>query len=228
MDDKKYLTEDSFRAILDDFYKADKASIAQSNSNTPFELKTITIPLDNEVARTSAYRIGFPFKSLYVAQATDANVTVNFVPDSNDIYQDAVPLSNKDSLTFDTAKGEAYLYWGAQPAKTITLCFFIRGQFKSGSYLTQAIGSSASSLTLRNPVTVNTSATLVASSNATRTAMTLYNSGATDCYIGNSTVTTSNGILLASGERVKITQNISAYYAIVSAGTTTIRILEES
>ena len=73
--------------------------------------------------------------------------------------------------------------------------------------------------------TADTAYKLPSTEQTGRRSIILYNISDTDMYYGDSSVTTTNGILLASGAEVSL--DISAnLYAICGTDDTTIRILE--
>lgn len=77
-------------------------------------------------------------------------------------------------------------------------------------------------------VSVGTTATLIAAARNSRGYLILVNHGTTAVYVGGSSVTTSNGCLLAGvvGQSLPIKTN-AAIYAIVASGTQTISFIEE-
>ena len=73
--------------------------------------------------------------------------------------------------------------------------------------------------------TADTAYKLPATEQADRRSIILYNGSDTDIYYGGSNVTTSNGILLASGAEVSLDIS-SGLYAVCSEDNKTINILE--
>ena len=76
-------------------------------------------------------------------------------------------------------------------------------------------------------VSVGTTATLVVASNTNRKSVIIRNQGTTDAYIGDSTVTTTTGLLIKAGDAITLDRTTAAIYAIVASGTTTFGYLEE-
>ena len=76
-------------------------------------------------------------------------------------------------------------------------------------------------------VSVTTSATQIVASNSSRRSVIIRNQGGTDMYIGGSTVTTSNGLLLKASETITLDRNTAAIYGVVASGSTTAGYLQE-
>lgn len=81
-------------------------------------------------------------------------------------------------------------------------------------------------------VTVASTATVVATVNATRRRLIIKNPGSTTVYIGGSDVTTANGLPLGQNATLEIVQATDSdtsakqlYYGIVSAGTQNVGVL---
>lgn len=81
-----------------------------------------------------------------------------------------------------------------------------------------------------NTVSVANTATLIFSSSLARAGYILHNASSVDVYLGgDSTVTTSNGIPLAPGEKVFADGDgkySGALYGIVASGTADMRFFE--
>ena len=75
---------------------------------------------------------------------------------------------------------------------------------------------------------MSATATSVKAANANRKALTIKNVGTKDVYLGNSTVTTSNGFKLAAGEGLSDIRSTAAIYGICASGeSTTVCFWEE-
>jgi len=86
----------------------------------------------------------------------------------------------------------------------------------------------ASSFDQSTAVTVGDTATLIAAENTERNSIILQNTGgANACYLGNSSVTDSDGYWLPPGGEASFDKTTAAIYGICGAGlSTTVRILE--
>jgi len=89
------------------------------------------------------------------------------------------------------------------------------------------VSTTTSSSISTGQVSVGTLATIIVASNSSRRSVIIRNQGATDMYIGNSGVTTSNGLLIKAGESIFLDRNTAAIYGIVSSGSTTAGYLQE-
>jgi hypothetical protein len=80
-----------------------------------------------------------------------------------------------------------------------------------------------------NQITIATTATLIRSTNANRSAIVVVNHGSTNVFIGfNSAVTTSTGIMLVGIPGSSLTfQTRSDIYGIAASGTQAIGFYEE-
>jgi len=203
-------------SILDEFFTLRKASLIQSQENTPLEVMTITFDLSTTRTREQAFPISFPHKCIYVS--------TNYLADTNDTVQGVVPLKSKDVLSHEFPKAKGYLYWSAQSGKSISLVFFVKSDFKSGSFLLQNTNASFSSYTTNAVVSVSTTAVALTS---TGNNSTFYNDGAHTVYVGSSGVTGATGLPIPSGSE-RTFNNSGTLYGITSSGTSTVRILSEA
>ena len=124
--DLSKMTPEEARAIVMQAQNVFDASIADQQRTSPKEIQSL--PLDFSVARTrsNAMKVSFPFKSVLVEQATDLNTYIYLIPISNDSGNDPIRLGTKDIYKNEFGFRECYIYWDAQPSKTILLKFFVR------------------------------------------------------------------------------------------------------
>ena len=76
--------------------------------------------------------------------------------------------------------------------------------------------------TLLTPITVTTSRVAIPAS-WFRTSMILYNAGTGDIYIGDDTVTATNGIPIAAGEKFGVTIGSKLPVCVISGGSEVLR-----
>lgn len=98
------------------------------------------------------------------------------------------------------------------------------GQTVSTPYATSTVASNKSN---HNQISISNAATLILSQNISRRSLIIRNQGAVDMYIGSSSVSVANGMLLKASEVIVLDRSYAAWYGIVSAGTTTAGYLEE-
>lgn len=124
--------------------------IANSRANQPNDLTIVNLDLSNAGGSSldpslmdslypNGYPINFPYRSIYVASASDAEAYVNFIPNTSQgniglgSLQQSFPLSLKDSVKKQTASAQGLITWPSQPGKNITLVFSINSEITSGS-----------------------------------------------------------------------------------------------
>lgn len=211
--------------------------IAYSRAQRPGDLVVKTIDLEGSgglygtVSTMSelypnGFKIDFPFKSVYVADASDAQAKIFLVPGTTQgqfnlgLAQNCIPLSLKDSHVQDAAASQGLLIWPSQPGKRITLVFSINSETRSGSSVqlvsggvTVTNGSGIYTAPFGAPGTapiflVPAAATLVLPANSNRKVVRFRVAGG-DIRIGDSSVSSTVGLLLEDG----------AYYEHRNTGT---------
>lgn len=225
------LDRQALREELDNYFSLGQASLLRSKSDTPFEIIPVTLDLTTARAANDPFIVNFPFKSIYVSSASDTSTSVNCQVDTSDSYQGVFPLGNKDSMTFPFPRAKANLSWSAQAGKSITIIFFVTGEFKSGTVQSQLIGAGvASTFIPKTAVLVAAAAsTPLIAANTSRTKITFQNLGPDEVYIsGSVAATVIAGYALAPSTSVTITSNTSAFCAIAAAADSTVKIIEES
>jgi len=209
----------------------DQAHIFQGNTQKPFAFQAVTLALDTARDVSNPFKIGFPFRSLFVSAASDAVTTVSIQPDSIDSYQSSCPIVYKDCIDLNAPASGAYLTWLAQVGKTMTIVFFVEASFRSGSYLTSAAGGvsiiDGSSITGPTQTTLAAAtATIIAPADSLRKKTTIQNKTGADLYIGGSTIAapgTSNEGIKIPNDGIIIWANTAALYGYSAAGGNTSR-----
>ncbi len=195
-------TQDLADAVLERLRNDSYASIASQKANPDQNIRTITLALDtaSDGISKAPVKIGFPFQSVYVADATDANVAVYLANKEIGNYLfDTQKLTLKDVVQEETTQAGGFIYFAAQAGKTITLTFRVYGQFRSGSQVSSTAGGV--SITTGSTVTTNASeavATTAAAlttvpTDSTRKLAVIRNVGPGVIFIGGATVTTDSG-----------------------------------
>lgn len=221
---KEILTTQNTQAILNMADQIRKAAIFEGSTQKPFGVQSLTLDLATAQLRTMPFKVGFPFKSVYVSSATDVLANINLIPQTQDSYQSAVPLKLNDSWSREEPLAEAYLYWTAQAGKTITLHFFVDSEFRSGSQISQTGGGvsiiDGSSFTTSRVTLTAATATSVLSADTTRKQCNIQNNTGGDVWFGGSSVSNTGANL---GQRVSagaifVWRNTAALYAYSVAG----------
>ena len=210
--------------------RLDRARIADQSATRPFSVQQIVLDLSTACDRTQPYRIGFPFKSLFVQDASDVFANVSCVLGSNDSLQSPFKLKHNASIEMDHPVNEAFLFWEAQAGKSMTLIAFVEARFRTGSQISVSGGgvsiNDGSTATLSSATLAATTATEIAAADTQRKKASIYNDTGDTLYLGpDNTVTDSTGIPLADGNII-YWQNTAALYGYSVAGGD-IRKLEE-
>lgn len=202
------VTKDQALQILRDFYRIDQASIQISQADTPYESAVITLDLSKSgFTRDNPFPISFPYKSIYVSDATDASAKCFLLPDTIDSFQGGILLQLKDSINFETKKAKSYLYWEAQAGKTITLTIFMSARFESGSNIVRSTVSLPSSFdeNVEDIILATGTPQEILPADSGRASATIRNKSATSFYIGQGGgLSTTNGIEVKAGAQVQI------------------------
>lgn len=224
------MTAEQAAMILDKFNEIQRARIFEGNTQRPFSVQKMTIDLTTARLSTQPYKIGFPFKSIYVQTATDVYASVNVKLLTQDSSQSSFPMKLNDSFNNEFPIAEAYLDWEAQSGKSITLIFFLDSEYRSGSQISVTGGgvsiNDGSSITGPTRVTLAaTTAAAIAPADTLRKVATLYNDSGADIFLGDSSVTDSGatkGIPWANGT-ILYWRNTGALYGYSVAGGNVIR-----
>lgn len=193
---------DSLEKVILDWVSKQQAFLNRSQYDRP--QSQIKVVLDSNLlatARTQGnpFEIQFPFKSVFVSDATDSSVAVNISLHSreNNQIQNAVPLKLNDSFRLSESTSKAFLTWDAQSGKSITLFFFVDSQYDSGRQISVSSGGVA--ITWGDTVT-ETQKTLVAvtaqalfASVSTRKHGAYQNKSGASIWVGSSSSVTSSG-----------------------------------
>lgn len=221
---REIMTKDISDAILGMIEQNRNAKIFEGTTQKPFEVQSITLALDTAATQQNPYIIGFPFKSVYIAAATDTVVGVNLFPNAIESFQSSIPLKQNDSWIVDEPVAKAFLTWSAQAGKTITLIFFVSSMFQSGSQLSISGGgvsiSEGTTFTTSQVALTAATATLVAASLSTRKLLSVQNNTGADVWFGGVSVSntgTNQGLRISPGAILQW-RNTAALYAYSIAG----------
>ena len=75
-------------------------------------------------------------------------------------------------------------------------------------------------------ITTSSPAQIIVAANARRNSVLIQNTSSNPCYIGNSSVTSSNGYRLGGGSDKTFDRTTAAIYGISTGGNATIRVIE--
>ncbi|MFN3453522.1 MAG: hypothetical protein ACK41T_01080 [Pseudobdellovibrio sp.] len=159
------------------------------------------ITLDLSVARdiNNPMEVNFPFKSVFVEQATDPNCFFFVKPSNREDMQKPFRMGLKDSWALPYQIPRCFLHWDQQLGKKIELVFFADAEFRSGSQISVTSGGVSISdgfQFIQNYVTAaaNTEVQLLAQ-NSTRKVSYIHNIGDDPIYLGlpSETIDVSGG-----------------------------------
>jgi|TARA_Y100000310_G_scaffold192960_1_gene192910 quinol-cytochrome oxidoreductase complex cytochrome b subunit len=96
-------------------------------------------------------------------------------------------------------------------------------------FITAIAGAEVARTLNYGQVSVANTATVILAANIRRTSILVKNDGSADIYVGgDSSVTTSNGLIISPGEGVSFPEYYGAIHGIVASGAETASYLEES
>lgn len=125
--------------IIRDVTKIRSSEIYEADALTPFTKQSFTLDLSNAVSADNPRPIGFAFKSFILKNASGnadntANIFIKF--NKNDSGISWVNYLNNDSETcIDGMWSDAFLYWDAQPGKSIQLVVSTNSDLRTGSLI---------------------------------------------------------------------------------------------
>lgn len=191
-----YMTPDQVDQILSALQRPDRARITDGTYNKPFNVQSMTLSLDTAKLSTAPQKISFPFSSVFIANATDTTVNVNVQLFGQDSMNSTFQMKKNDAFTMPFPISEAYLSWPAQAGKTITIVFFVSGEFRPGSQISVINGginiSEGSAVALGGQVTLlAATAALIAPILSTRNVAWIQNKTGADLYLGDASITDS-------------------------------------
>jgi len=236
MADREILTRENTQNILNLADQIKRAAIFEGSTQKPFDVQKMTFDLGTARLRTDAFRIGFPFKSMYVSSATDVLANISMVPQTIDSFQSEIPFKLNDSWLVDQPLSQAYFYWTAQTGKTLTIHFFVDSSFTSGSQVSQTGGGVAiidgSSATTGFVNLTALTSTQVVGTDITRKMVSVQNNTGADVWFGISGVTNTGANIgqKVSAGSVFIWRNTAALFAyslIGGTGDTGLQLLSE-
>jgi hypothetical protein len=230
---RQVLTPEEVKLILQNADLIDRARIAEGGWDRPPLVQILPLDLATARLETDPYRLGFPFKSIFVQDATDVYVEISVKLGSRDAQQSSFTMKQNDSFYNSFPITEAYLHWEAQPGKTAVLVIFTQSEFKSGSQISVTGGGvsivEGSSVTgPTQAVLAAATAGIIAPADPLRKKATLQNKTGADLYLGGSTVTNAGateGIKIPS-DAIFYWLNTGALYGYSVAGGNVHRLEE--
>jgi len=237
---RQLITKSQADQIISVLQRPDDARIYDGSTQAPLKFQLMTFSVTAGKLETAPFKVAFPFKGVYVVEASHPSVFVYLKPETESTYQSSIKLKPKDVLNFPFPIAGANIWWTGQSvtgvngvsAWTITLCFIIEGEIKSGTvaqiegvhtdqYDTYTQTRTTLGAATAGQVTFNSGGTGLGAS-------ILQNVTGADIWLGGSAVTNAGatrGILVQDGQTFTW-NNKSDLYAYSVAGGDVITITE--
>lgn len=184
-------------ALFNSMLSQDEAGLYSSTVGNNQPIKYLTIPLDEARLPGNPYRLSFGFRSFVVLATTDSSTYINMQLGEENTNVDNFPVKNNSSLKLPFPVQKTFLTWPAQAGKSISILFFLRGEFATNQLVssvaatqTPYIGDTVTSLA---GAQVTTTAAAIFAYDLTRKCMTIQNQSGQSIWVGGSTVTASGG-----------------------------------
>jgi len=219
--------QQQFVAAVDRFKKQSRRFAEQQNSITirPQSVQLLTVDLTNGYPASAPFEISFPFKGLWVYNASDTITTASLVLHSREAghIANGIPIQKNFLVNFDEEVGQAYITATAQSGKILYILLLAEGKIDPGLTISQNSGGvsinegSGVTTRVRTGLTLTTvTAVELLPTNTLRIVETIQNWTGQTIWVGGSTVTddTGNypGIRVDHGDTF-IWKNTAALYA---------------
>ena len=230
-----FQTQSEIQAIIDRDRRSQQANIAQGLVSPEKMFARITLNLDsarteNGAGDSGLYRVGFPFKSVRVEDASDSATYIYIRPNKPEPSQEHAKLGQYDFQPFGNGVADAYLFWPAQAGKTITLVFYFYGDFKSGRVASFNAGGfsinqgSSAATQAKGALSITSTPSVLLAADLTRKNSIIQNHDVESIFIGDANVTDGSGAY--PGREIQPGgvyewANTAALYAVASVGPVT-------
>lgn len=223
MNDNAYIAKEARRT--------DEAIMGALIANPEQEVMTLTLDLSQERRADNPLEVNFPFRSLFVRDATDADVEIQWRAASRATFQGVVPIQLNDSFV-NPYRMKGYFHWSAQAGKSITLIFFATIEFRPGSQISNTAGgvsiSEGASMSHSVVTLAAATATEIVASSSTRKLATIQNNTGSDIWVGTSAVSNTGanlGIQVPAGATFQW-RNTAALYGYSVLGGNLVAMVE--
>lgn len=156
----------------------------------------------------------------------DGEVSVSFGGQLND----TIPFVYNSKIVFDQPTPRTTISWAAQPGKVAVFLTSRDPRAMQGDNqpVKQLVSSATGTQIAAGLVAIGTAPTLIRAANLTRAGLQILNDGASDVFVGPSTVALTTGFRLPAGASIDIDRTTAAIYGIVASGSVNVRYLEQS
>lgn len=226
------MSAELFDFLIKDMQDKKQAYLGFSQQERPVQVHTVVVDLGKSIDENAPMIVNFPYRSVFVAKATDATCEIYLRPITKEGSQPPFRFGMRDSWAVDYQIPRCFLHWPIQPGKSMELLFFADSEFRSGSQISLTSGgvSISEGMSVSNEVVTlaaNT-ADIIAPQNFIRNVSTLQNRTGATLYIGGSGVKTNGadeGINIDNGQ-IFYWKNTGALYGISTGGGRVIRMDE--
>lgn len=108
------------------------SKIKASQANPIEEIRNYIIDLSVARSKDNPLKVAFPFKSIMVEQASDLQTFINMIPENDSQGRGSIKLGLLDSFKTEFGMSCCYLFWDAQPRKSMKLNFFTTSEISNG------------------------------------------------------------------------------------------------
>ena len=208
-------------------HDAQKAAfLDRANSEKTVQGHRVILNLASARDINNPLEVLFPFRSVFVEQASDANTFFFLKPSNREDMQKPFRMGLKDSWALPYQIPKCFLHWDAQPGKTAELVFFADAEFRSGSQISVTSGgvSISDGSTISGPTRVVLTAGaagIIAPQLLTRKIATIQNKSGGDLFIGGPLVTATGateGIKVSNNDIIEWRNTGALYGYSVSGG----------
>lgn len=222
-----FLSPEQAKAIVDGLSEAGRAALLLNSIDAPFEVAVMDFALTTAQLETNPFQIGFPFRSVFVRDASDSTAEISLKVNSRDSGQGAIAIRRNDSIVFPRQQARGFLHWDAQSGKTMQLVFFVSGEFRSGSQISETGGGVAivdGSAATQENATISATAAALLSADTDRKKAIIVNYDAIDMYIGGDSSVTANagaskqGLIVPANGGEREWNSTAACYQISGTG----------
>lgn len=109
-----------------------ESKVKSAQANPVDEIRPLVIDLSIARTRENALKVSFPFKSVQVEFANDLATYINLLPESDVAGRGSLRMGLLDIFETEYGMSCCYLWWEAQPKKSIKMNFFTTSKIQNG------------------------------------------------------------------------------------------------
>lgn len=222
------------QARIDIFRSPALAALFLSQLGNNMGPRAITLDLSTARVAGLPFKVEFPFTSMTIVSASDANANFDIRVDTDASYNDSFNVKAPASLEFPLPVKAAYISNTAQAGKTVTLLFMLYGTLRTNQTSQVLSGgvtnNDGSTTTFTKKSVTAATATKLVDTDYTRKKLEFRNQTGADLWLaGDATVTdgsadsnASRGRILSDGDDYSWYNNGPLYAYSVAGGDLTL------